>query len=92
VLRDRLLATDDWDAAAHACAREHDAYYGALHRVQSWLMLLMYETGPAADARRAHVFPNLAKDPGRAPDMQGLGPETPSDEAARRRFFAEDVA
>ena len=92
VLRDRLLATDDWDAAAHAYAREHDAYYGALHRVQSWLMLLMYETGPAADARRAHVFPNLAKDPGRAPDMQGLGPETPSDEAARRRFFAEDVA
>jgi hypothetical protein len=86
-----LLANDQWDQAARAYAREHDAYYAALHRVQSWFTLLMYETGPAADARRSHVFPNLAKDPARAPDMLALGPDTPSDEAARRRFFAEDL-
>jgi 2-polyprenyl-6-methoxyphenol hydroxylase-like FAD-dependent oxidoreductase len=91
VLRDHLLANDQWDQAARAYAREHDAYYAALHRVQSWFTLLMYETGPAADARRSHVFPNLAKDPARAPDMLALGPDTPSDEAARRRFFAEDL-
>lgn len=32
VLRDCLLATDDWHAAAHAYAQQHDRYYGALHR------------------------------------------------------------
>jgi 2-polyprenyl-6-methoxyphenol hydroxylase-like FAD-dependent oxidoreductase len=35
VLRDCLLATDDWHAAAHAYAQRHDRYYGALHRVPS---------------------------------------------------------
>ena len=90
-LRDCLLATDDWHAAAHAYAQQHDRYYGALHRVEDWLTRMMYETGPVADQRRAHALPRLAKEPGRAPDLQGLGPETPSDEEARRRFFAEDV-
>ncbi|CAB3788267.1 FAD-dependent oxidoreductase [Pararobbsia alpina] len=91
VLRDCLLATDDWHAAAHAYAQQHDKYYGALHRVEDWLTRLMYETGPIADERRAHAMPHLAKEPSRAPDLQGLGPETPSDDEARRRFFAEDV-
>ncbi|TDN63327.1 FAD-dependent monooxygenase [Paraburkholderia sp. BL10I2N1] len=91
VLRDCLLGTDDWDAAAHAYAEQHDTYYGALHRVEDWLTRLLYETGPIADARRAHVLPHLAKEPARAPDISGLGPDTPSDEAARRRFFAEDI-
>jgi 2-polyprenyl-6-methoxyphenol hydroxylase-like FAD-dependent oxidoreductase len=91
VLRDRLLSSGDWDAAAHAYATEHDAYYGALHRLHGWLTLLMYETGPAADARRARAFVRLAADPSRAVDLQGLGPESPSDEAARRRFFGEDA-
>ncbi|MDR5753598.1 MULTISPECIES: NAD(P)/FAD-dependent oxidoreductase [unclassified Caballeronia] len=91
VLRDRLLASDDWDAAAHAYAAEHDAYYGALHRLHGWLTLLMYETGPAADARRARAFVRLATDPSRAVDLQGLGPESPSDDATRQRFFGEDA-
>jgi hypothetical protein len=51
----------------------------------------MYETGPAADARRARAFVRLATDPSRAVDLQGLGPESPSDDAARQRFFGEDA-
>lgn len=91
VLRDCLLANDDWYAAANDYAQRHDVYYGALHRVEDWLTQLMYETGPLADARRARVLPLFAKERDRAPDLCGLGPETPSDEHARRRFFAEDV-
>ncbi len=90
VLRDGLLGTDDWSAAAHAYAGQHDQYYGALHRVEDWLTQLIYERGPVADARRARILPCFAKEPDRAPDFPGLGPETPSDEAARRRFFVED--
>src|SRR5207245_1348633 len=33
VLRDHLLANDDWNKAAEAYAAEHDRYYGALHRL-----------------------------------------------------------
>jgi 2-polyprenyl-6-methoxyphenol hydroxylase-like FAD-dependent oxidoreductase len=36
VLRAHLLARDDWDAAGHAYAAEHDRSYGALHRIGRW--------------------------------------------------------
>jgi len=90
VLLDRLLANEDWDAAAHAYAFEHDRYYGALHRVHDWLAQLLYERGKFADERRARVLPCFAMEPDRVPDIRGLGPEAPSDEAARRRLFVED--
>jgi 2-polyprenyl-6-methoxyphenol hydroxylase-like FAD-dependent oxidoreductase len=91
VLRDQLLATTDWQAAANAYAIEHDRYYASLHRLEDWLTVLRYDIGPEADARRARVLPRLAEDPSRAPDVLGLGPDAPSDEAARRRLFAEDA-
>lgn len=90
VLRDLLLATPDWDTAASEYAREHDRYYDALHRLHGWMRDLLYEVGPEANARRARALPLLAKEPERRPDLLGLGPEAPSDEAARRRLVAED--
>jgi hypothetical protein len=48
------------------------------------------EMGPEADARRARALPLLALDPTRAVDVPISGPESPCDEAARRRFFGED--
>jgi hypothetical protein len=90
VLRDRLLATTDWDGAAHAYADEHDRYYGALRAIIGWRRELYFERGPEADARRARAFPRLAQEPERAPDLLGLGPDVPTDDAARRRFFGED--
>ncbi len=80
-LRDRLLASDDWDAAGRAYAAEHDRYYAALHRLENWRTALV-EIGPEADARRARVLPRLAAAaPGDAPDLVGLGPDGPSDAA-----------
>ncbi|MBI2153230.1 MAG: FAD-dependent monooxygenase [Candidatus Rokubacteria bacterium] len=90
VLRDQLLAKTDWEAAAGAYAEEHDRYYGALHRLEGWFTELLYEVGAEADARRARVFPRLAREPKRTPDVPGLGPDAPNDEAARRLFFVED--
>jgi 2-polyprenyl-6-methoxyphenol hydroxylase-like FAD-dependent oxidoreductase len=87
LLRDRLLADDDWDAMGHAYAGEHDRGCGAVHRVESWLTELVYALGPEADAQRAHVAPLHKAEPDRKPDLVGLGPEAPSDETARRRFF-----
>jgi 2-polyprenyl-6-methoxyphenol hydroxylase-like FAD-dependent oxidoreductase len=90
VLRDCLITSIDWDAAAHAYADEHDRYYGALRAIIGWMRELFYERGPEADARRARALPRLGREPERAPDLRGAGPEAPSDEVARRRFFGED--
>ena len=89
-LSGRLLATSDWDQAAEAYAVEHARYYGALRRIQGWTRELLFERGPAADARRAHALPLLAKEPDRRLDYPAWGPDGPSDEAARRRFYGED--
>jgi 2-polyprenyl-6-methoxyphenol hydroxylase-like FAD-dependent oxidoreductase len=90
VLRDALGATDDWDAAGHAYAAEHDRVFEIVHRADGWLEQLFMEIGPDADDRRARAFPLLAADPMRGIDVPSSGPESPCDEAARRRFFGED--
>jgi 2-polyprenyl-6-methoxyphenol hydroxylase-like FAD-dependent oxidoreductase len=89
-LRDCLLASDDWGAAIDQYAREHDQAYGVVRRITNWLTELLYSTGHAADERRARVFPRLAAEPERAPDLVGLGPASPSDDAARRFVLGED--
>lgn len=89
VLRDHLVAESDWDAAATAYAADHDHYYSALHRIEGWWREMFYGVGPEAEAMHARALPEIAKDPSRVPDIIGLGPEAPHDEAARRRFFAE---
>lgn len=89
-LRDCLLASEDWDTAIHEYARKHDESYGVVRRITNWLTELLYSTGPAAEARRAHVLPRWAAEPHRAPDIIGLGPASRSDEAARRFLLGED--
>lgn len=90
VLRDALVANDDWDAAGQAYATEHDRYFSISHTTENWLSEFFYETGPDADARRARAFPLIAQDPTRVPDALFSGPDHPVDEATRRRFFAEE--
>ena len=89
-LRDRLLAGEDWSAAGHAYAAEHDRYYAAVHRVDGWFADVFMEVGPQADERRARALPLIAADQTRIPDVPFSGPEQPADEAARRRFFGEE--
>ncbi|HEU5097487.1 MAG TPA: FAD-dependent monooxygenase [Roseiflexaceae bacterium] len=90
VLGSYLQANDDWETTLHEYATEHDQYFGALNRIIGWLTELFFEVGPAAEARRAYVMARHQTEPERGVSLLGLGPDQPSDEAARRRFFAED--
>jgi 2-polyprenyl-6-methoxyphenol hydroxylase-like FAD-dependent oxidoreductase len=91
VLRDKLLETDDWQAAGSAYAFERNAYFMAQRTCEDWLTEFFYGIGQAADERRARAFPFIVQDPTRVPDHLQSGPESgPLDEAARRRFFAEE--
>src|ERR1035438_5391656 len=90
VLRDCLLSTDDWDAAADVYAAEHDAYAGRLHIFNQWFSEMYLAMGHDADARRSRAMALIAQDPSRQPDSLFSGPDLPADEAARKRFFAED--
>ncbi len=89
VLREHLCAEPDWRRAAELYAAEHDRYFQAMKRITDWRTEMNYATGPEADARRARARPLLREDPTRAPDLQGLGPEAPSDAAAYRRYVGE---
>ena len=88
-LRDCLLSIPDWRAASEQYAREHARYYGAVHRITSWFRVLRWSTGPAADERRSRMLVRAAAEPSRMPDLLGLGPEAPSDEATRRFILGE---
>lgn len=59
-------------------------------RITSWVTELRWSQGPAADERRAHAMRRIAAEPGRMPDLRGLGPEAPSDESTRRFLLGED--
>ncbi|HET6863046.1 MAG TPA: NAD(P)/FAD-dependent oxidoreductase [Pyrinomonadaceae bacterium] len=89
VLRDSLLANDDWDAAGHAFATEHDRYSQVIRRVSQWFRSLFLEQGVDADARRARAMPLIAQDETRVPDHLFSGPDLASDDSVRRRFFGE---
>ena len=90
LLRDRLLAEDDWDAAGHAYASDHDAYYEVLHKMEDWNSRMLLGTGPEADAMRARAMPLWREDRTRRPDTFINGPDHPADETVRRRFFGEE--
>ena len=90
LLRDHLLATEDWRNAAESYARDISEQAAALRRITGWLTELCFEPGTEADRRRARAFGRIREDPTRMPDFVGLGPDAPSDEAARSRLFAED--
>ena len=85
VLRDCLLADDDWHAAAERYAVEHHRYFAAMHTLESWRSEVVFGLGPEADARRQHADAALAR--GEAPDTIGRGPDQPTDAAARRRYL-----
>jgi len=91
VLRDKLLETDDWDAAGNAYASEQNGYFMNTHTVESWFTRLFYDTGPEAEETRARVIPLMAQNPEHLPDHFQAGPESgPVDDAERKRMFAED--
>lgn len=90
VLRDCLLADEDWNAAGDAYAEEHDRYFGAIHRVSHWFGAMFFDAGAAGRDRRDRALPMIAREPERVPDHIHSGPELPADETVRRRFFGEE--
>jgi 2-polyprenyl-6-methoxyphenol hydroxylase-like FAD-dependent oxidoreductase len=89
VLSECLLAGDDWESAGARYAVLHDEHFGAIHRITTWLSELLYEIGPDAEARRKKAFGAMQDGRSRNPDFIALGPDAPSDEAARQRMFGE---
>jgi 2-polyprenyl-6-methoxyphenol hydroxylase-like FAD-dependent oxidoreductase len=90
VLRDCLLADDDWEAACDAYAHEHDRHYGAIHRVSGWWNSVFWDRARDAELRRKSLLPLLSREPARIPDHFFGGPDLPADESTRRLFFGED--
>lgn len=78
------------DAAGEAYAEATVRTGDALRRLTGWLRDVYREPGERADALRARLWPLFARDPSRVPDVVLVGPDSPSDEAARARFFGED--
>jgi 2-polyprenyl-6-methoxyphenol hydroxylase-like FAD-dependent oxidoreductase len=89
LLRDRLLAESNWQHAAEAYADDHDDFYGRMRRLEAMETTLLFERGEEADRRRERAFALFERDPSRIPDVTGLGPEAPSDDVARARYFGE---
>ncbi|MGX8007836.1 hypothetical protein ACVDG8_001905 [Mesorhizobium sp. ORM8.1] len=89
LLRDRFLEGADWRSAAEAYARDHSDFYARMRRLEAMETSLLFERGDEAERRREHAFSLFAKDPTRVPDTIGFGPEAPSDERARARYFGE---
>ena len=89
VLRDVLLADDDWDKAADAYATEHDRYYGAVHSREDLLTEFFYGISAEAKARRDRAMPLINEDPSRVPDYVFSGPELPLNQGVKARLFGE---
>jgi menaquinone-9 beta-reductase len=89
VLTEALLENQDWDAAGHSYATEHDRCYGVIHTVENLLAEFFFERGRDADLRRERALPLIAEDPTRVPDHIANGPDLPLDDKVRRRFFGD---
>jgi 2-polyprenyl-6-methoxyphenol hydroxylase-like FAD-dependent oxidoreductase len=90
VLRDYLLANEDWEVAGHKYATEHDRYSAVVREVNHWFRTLFLSMGAEADARRERALPLMGEDPTRTPDHLFSGPELPANDSVRRRFFGEE--
>ena len=92
-LRDLLLDESDWRRAIGAFAERRATSYAVLREYARWHAILNVEEGPEADARRARVARARREDPsaGGFAAIAACGPDgLVADEAARRRFLAED--
>ena len=90
VLRDRLLADEDWGTAGRAYAEERKGYFDVVHTMELWQNRLLMTAGPESDAARRQAFGKWREDRTRNPDTFLSGPGAPLDDIAHRRFFGED--
>jgi menaquinone-9 beta-reductase len=92
LLRDALLATDDWDTAGRAYAETHATARERTSTINAWFTTIFLEAGARAEAIRERVFAMLAEDPAALPDTLFAGPVLdPPTEAHRARIFGDDA-
>lgn len=90
LLRDELVATDDWDTAGHRYGVAANESFLHIQRVEDWMTMLMMDQSPEASTFRTQALPRIAMDPTVLPDTHFSGPElAPADEAARVKLFGE---
>lgn len=90
LLRDALLATDDWDAAGHKYANAANESFNHIREVENWQTQLMMDQSEEANAIRSKVLPGLATGTASLPDTHFAGPDlAPADDAARKALFGE---
>lgn len=89
VLRDSLIANSDWNRAGHLYAEAHDSYFHSCHKASGMLRTVFQEQTPEAALIRERALPLIAEDPTRVPDHLLSGPDLPTDESVRARFFGE---
>jgi 2-polyprenyl-6-methoxyphenol hydroxylase-like FAD-dependent oxidoreductase len=75
LLRDHLLAGDDWEKAVQAYANDHNDFFQRLRRVERFYTMVYFSMGNDGEAGRARVMSLLENEPALNPDMPGLGPE-----------------
>ena len=90
VLKEQLLAIDDWNAAGGYYAEARDTYFSVVHAVENWQTQLLMDTGTEAEALRSKAMRSWREDRTRNPDTFLSGPGGPLGEPDRRRFFGDD--
>jgi 2-polyprenyl-6-methoxyphenol hydroxylase-like FAD-dependent oxidoreductase len=92
-LSELLMSERDWDAASAEYACTRSAYFDAVLQYDRWETLLR-DVGPEADRRREGHEWAKAADPtlGGYALISARGPDgLPTNEAARRHYFGEDL-
>ncbi len=90
VLKERLLAGDDWHASGRGYAEARREYFDVVHAMENWQTRLLMDTGEDADATRAKAFRSWRDDRTRNPDTFLSGPGSSLGEPERLRYFGED--
>jgi 2-polyprenyl-6-methoxyphenol hydroxylase-like FAD-dependent oxidoreductase len=86
LLRDALVADDDWKRAGNAYAEQHDEFWDRLHAVERLAAAALMWVGPAGADRRARAFEILEQ----VPEFETwtYGPEARCDDALRAQLLA----
>ncbi|MGE3073609.1 MAG: FAD-dependent oxidoreductase [Dehalococcoidia bacterium] len=92
LLTEALLGASGWTNAIHRFAEQHDRDYGTVVTAENWQSDLQLQNNPEANRRRKHAMRLWSKESDRMVDLPGLGPRVDISEAARRRFYGEDVS
>jgi 2-polyprenyl-6-methoxyphenol hydroxylase-like FAD-dependent oxidoreductase len=91
VLTELLTSRKDARSALASYARQRDHYYRAIITAERWLSEIQLTPGEQAALRRKAILDLWRREPERAIDLPGRGPENDVSARGRIRAFGEDV-